>query len=118
MDLICMSEKELFELRRKRHAHFTGIVKDYTSFDDFVKDWDEKMALWGIELTKWENYISLRMQFDFSEYECYHVIMGPDNHLAMSAVIWCEESCANTLVDVFTGDYMDTEDITTTYGLE
>lgn len=116
MDLVCMSDKELFEWRRKRHAHFTSIVKDYTSFDDFVKDWDEKMALWGIEVTKEENYVSLRMQFDFSDYECYHVIMGPDGHLAMSGVIWCEELCANMLVNIFTENYVDEEDITTTYG--
>ena len=39
------SWKDTLALMHKRHALFTEIVKDYSSFDDFMLDWDEKMAL-------------------------------------------------------------------------
>ncbi len=96
---------------RKRHAHFTEIVKDYTSFDDFLHDWREKMELWGVEVNEGEDIISLYIQLDFTDYEEYYVIMGNDGHLAISSVAECKELCASTLVNIFDGSYPDEEDI-------
>lgn len=96
---------------RKRHAHFTEIVKDYTSFDDFLRDWCEKMELWGVEVNESKDIISLYIKLDFTDYEEYYVIMGKDGHLAISSVAGCKELCANTLVNIFDGSYPDEDDI-------
>lgn len=111
MDLTDMTSEERLLWMRKRHAHFTGIVKDYTSFSEFIEDWDEKLALWGIELRNQGEYLTLYMQLDFSEYESYHVIMGNNGHLAVSSCVWFEEYCANTLMNIFTEEYVDEDNM-------
>ena len=111
MELVDMSNKDRLLWMRNHHAHFTGIVKDYTSFMEFINDWDEKLALWGIELSNHGIYLTLYIQLDFSEYESYHVIMGSNGHLAISSCVWFEEYCANTLMNIFTEEYMNEEDI-------
>ena len=103
MKLYGSTREEQLVLMRKRHAHFTEIVKGYTSFDDFMRDWDEEMALWGVEATKGENRISLYIPMDDTEYEEYMVIMDKDGHLEISAEVWWNELFANTLTDIFTG---------------
>lgn len=105
-------KKEQSANMRKRHAHFTEIVKDYTSFDDFLRVWSEKMKMWGIEVYEGQDIISLYIQLDFTDYEEYYVIMGKDGHLAISSVAGCKELCANTLVNIFTDENVEIEDIT------
>ena len=97
------------EWRRKRYDHFTEIVKHYTSLDDFISEWEEKMALWGVELTKHEenNYVAIYMQLDFCSYNEFHVIMDNDGHLALSKGIGMEEICANMIMDIDFGEYLD-----------
>ena len=111
MELVDISNEERLLWMRKRHAHFTGIVKDYSSFEEYINDWDEKLALWGIELSNRGAYLTLYMQLDFTEYESYHVIMGGNGHLAISSCVYFEDYCANTLMDIFTEEYVDEEDI-------
>lgn len=96
---------------RKRHAGFTEIVKEYTSFDDFMRDWHEKMPLFGTEVERGSDCISLRIQIDYTDYEQYHVIMGRDGHLAMSSAVWWNDMFANTLTNIFTGEKVDIDDI-------
>lgn len=88
------------EWRRKRHAHFSEIVKVYTSFEAFIHDWDETMALWGVELTQENGYIRLYMQLDYCGYEEFHVILGNDGHLAMSSGVGCNDFFANMIYDI------------------
>ena len=104
MELYVSKREEQLALMRKRHAHFTDIVKDYTSFDDFMRDWDEKMALWGVEASKGENCISLYIQMDYNQYEDYTVIMGKEGHLEIDTEVWWNELCTNTVTDIFTGE--------------
>ncbi len=96
---------------RKRHAGFTDLVKGYSSFDEFMRDWYEKMTLFGAEVDQRSDCISIYIQLDFTDYEQYYVIMGKDGHLAMSSVVRWEDMCANTLTNVFTGEDVDEEDI-------
>lgn len=96
---------------RKRHAGFTELVKEYRSFDDFMRDWYEKMTLFGAEVCKCSDCISIYIQLDFTDYEQYYVIMGKDGHLAMSPVVGWEDKCANTLTNIFTGEDVEDEDI-------
>lgn len=110
--------KTYFEIRdaalaklRQRHAGFTEIVKDYTSFDDFLHDWEDKMTLFGTEVFAGSKSIDLRIQIDYYDYEEYSVIMGKDGHLTMSAAVWWQDLCANTLSNIFTGESVDEEDI-------
>lgn len=105
-----MRNESLAKLR-KRHAGFTEIVKPYTSFDDFMHDWSDKMTLFGVEVDQGPDSISLRIQIDYTDYEQYHVIMGKDGHLAVSSAVWWQDLFANTLTNIFTGENVDIEDI-------
>lgn len=97
------------EWRRKRYDHFTEIVKHYTSFDGFISEWEGEMALWGVELTKHEenNYVTIHVQLDYYGYNEFHVIMGNDGHLALSKGVGMEEICANMIIDIDSGEYLD-----------
>lgn len=106
-----MREKGLSKMRQ-RHAGFMEIVKDYTSFDDFLYDWEDLMTLFGTEVTAGSEYVGLYIQIDYTDYEDYTVIMGKDGHLTMSPEVgWQNECCANEHTNIFTGESVDAEDI-------
>ncbi len=110
-----MREKGLSKMRQ-RHAGFMEIVKDYTSFDDFLHEWEALMTLFGTEVYAGSYTIDLRIQIDYTDYEEYYVIMGKDGHLTMSAAAgWQNEVCANELTNIFTGETVESEDIDTCY---
>ena len=115
MNFSKMTDKQVYEMRRKRHACFSAIAEEYDSFKEFIKANDEWFAIMGIELCEEEKYLSLHIQLDFSEYETYHVVHGRNGKLTVSHVIWCEDMCANMLFNVFTENYADKEDILTQY---
>ncbi len=98
-----MRDKGLSKLRQ-RHAGFLAIVREYTSFEDFLRDWEDLMTLFGTEVDAGSDRVDLRIQIDYTDYEEYHVIMGQDGHLTMSAAAWWQnECCANELINIFTG---------------
>jgi len=110
-----MREKGLSKMRQ-RHAGFMEIVKEYTSFSDFLHDWENLMTLFGTEVYAGSDGVDLRIQIDYTDYEEYHVIMGKDGHLTMSAAAWWQnECCANELTNIFTGDKVEIEDIDTCF---
>ncbi len=101
---------------RLRHAGFMEIVKEYTSFEAFLRDWEDLMTLFGTEVYAESDRIDLRIQIDCTEYEEYHVIMGKNGHLTMSAAVWWQnERCANEHTNLFTGEEVESEDITTCF---
>lgn len=107
-----MRENGLSKMRL-RHAGFMEIVIEYTSFDDFMRDWEATMTLFGTEVSQGSDCISFRIQIDYTDYEEYFVIMGKDGHLAISSVVWWQnEVCANEITNIFTGETVDEEDIT------
>lgn len=110
-DAYAAIQNEQLAMMRRRHDMFTGIVENYTSFADFLRDWRELLTLLGLEIKECDQYVSLYMQLDFTDYEQYHVIMGRDGHLAISSSAWCEMYCANILINIFTGAGVDGEDI-------
>lgn len=96
---------ERLELMRKRRAHFSDIVKGYTSLEDFNQEWDEKMCLWGIEMSTGETCSSLYLPFDFDENEEYYVVMGKGRHLTIDAEVgFYELGCPDHLINVETGN--------------
>ena len=102
-----MREKSLSKMRQ-RHAGFMEIVKNYTSFDDFLNDWKDLMTLFGTEVTAGSKYVGLYIQIDYTDYEDYTVIMGKDGHLTMSPEVgWQNECCANEHTNIFTGESVD-----------
>lgn len=103
MNPYCNTREESLALMRKRHALFTEIVKDYTSFDDFMRDWDEKMALWGVEATQGKNGITLYMLLEYNEYEYYGIRMGKDGHLEIDSIVMWNDFCSTTNTNIFTG---------------
>lgn len=97
---------------RQRHAGFMEIVKDYTSFKDFLNDWEDLMTLFGTEVTAGSEWVDLYIQIDYTDYEDYTVIMGKDGHLTMSPEVWWQnEFCSNEHTNIFTGEEVDEEDI-------
>lgn len=96
--------EESLALMRKRHALFTEIVKDYTSFDDFMRDWDEKMALWGVEATQGEHRITLYLLLEYTMYEYYGIGMGKDGHLEIDPDVTWNYLCSTTNTNIFTGE--------------
>lgn len=71
----------------------------------------------GIELYQ-ENpsYLSLHIQLDYQDYETYHIIKGDNGQLTVSDIIWWQDLyCANSLLNISTGESADEEDIPRCY---
>lgn len=114
MDVACMPYEERYEMMRKRHAFLCDIVKPYSSLVELAHDKDEWFAMLGIEMYPCEKYIALYIQLDYTEYEEYFIIPGKDGHLTVSEVImWQDECCANTYLNIFDLSYPDEGDILT-----
>ena len=121
MDLAAMSNKELFEWMRKRHAFLHNMVSSYNSIDKFVKDKEHWFALLGMDLGLQNGYAYIDMWLDYGECEMYFVIPGNDGHLTVSEnVQWQDNYCANTYVNPFeatenpnAGSGVDEKDILT-----
>lgn len=101
----------------KRHAFLSDIVKNYTNLEDFAHDKSEFFEMMGVEFGSGEKRISLYFQLDYNEYEQYFVVPTNDGRLAVSHVIWWQnEICANEILNIFTGETYDDDDvILTTY---
>lgn len=100
----------------KRHAYFSALASEFNSLEEFAKANDEWLAIMGIEFRAGDSYHDLYIQLDFTEYECYHVVPGDDGKLTVSHVIWWQDfTCANSLLNIFTGKEADEEDILTCY---
>ena len=101
----------------KRHVFLSDIVKEYTNLEDFARDKIEFFEMMGVEVGSGEKCVSLYFQLDYNEYEQYFVIPTGDGKLAVSHVIWWQnEVCANEILNIFTGETYDDDDvILTTY---
>lgn len=97
------------EWQRKRFDHFNKIVKHYTSFDEFISEREEKMALWGVQLLRHEenSYVTILVPIDNYAYNEFHVIIGKDGYLTLSKGGGMEEICANMIIDIDSGEYLD-----------
>lgn len=105
-------EKRL-EIMRKRQAYFSAVAEEYESFDEFIRTQKSWLEILGIELSQDnESYLSLRIQLDYTDYETYHIINGEEGHLTVSDIIWWQDLyCANSILNIQTGDSADEEDI-------
>ena len=111
MDLIDMTREQRLNLQLKRRALFTKIASGYNSLEDFTRDYDEKLAILGIELTYHNDYVSIRMDFVCGEYDQYYIITTPSGSLTCSPIIGLQdEYCANLLRNIITGEYVDDEE--------
>ena len=112
MDLICMTHDERLAMMRKRHAFLSEMVGGYNSFEIFIQDCDERLAIMGIELQDCGTHLYVYMPLGFNEYEGYHIIGNASGCLAVSpAVMWQDGCCANSCIDIFTGKRVDEEEI-------
>lgn len=111
-----MTKDERLIMMRKRQAYFSAIAEEYHSFADFIKVQDLWLAIMGIQLTKFDEYLALYIQLDFSEYEQYHIVKTPEGNLAVSDIIlWQNEYCCNSWLNISTGGKADEEDISRNY---
>lgn len=116
MNLIDMTNKERYAMMRKRHAFLSETVKGYTSLEEYARDKDEWFAILGINLSMKDGYISLCNYLMCNDYEDYHVVPTADGHLAVSHVIWWQHPYFyNDVLNIFTEESVDEEDILTTY---
>jgi len=107
-----MAFEKRLEMMQKRHAFISEMVKGYTDFDRFVGDYDERLAVMGIELQQYEHHLYLYNSLGFNEYEGYHIVRGKNGQLVVSPVIlWQDDYCANDYLNIFTGDSVDGEAI-------
>ena len=103
-------------MMRKRQAYFSAIAQAYASFDDFIKAQETWMALMGVELTEYSKYITLYIQLDFTEYEQYYIIYSDKGTLTVSDIImWQDNYCCNSWLNISTGEDADEEDISGSY---
>ena len=109
--------QESIDMMHKRHAFLSDIVKGYSSIEDFARDKSEFFETMGVEVDSGEKCVSLYFQLDYQEYEQYFVVPTKEDRLAVSHVIWWQnECCANEILDIFTGEtYDDDEVIYTNY---
>ena len=111
MDLIEMTREQRLRLQFKRRSLFTKIASQYNSLEEFARDYDEKLAILGIELTSHNDYVTLRMEFGLGDYDQYYVIKSPSGSLTCSPIIGLQdEYCANFLRNIDTGEYVDDEE--------
>ena len=106
--------KKRLEMMRKRQVYFSAVADEYEFLEEFAKTQTEWLELLGIELYQ-ENplYLSLRIQLDFTDYETYQIIYGDNGHLTVSDIIWWQDLyCANSLLNIQTGEHADEENIT------
>lgn len=96
----------------KRHAFLSDVVKDYTSLEDFAREKSEFFENMGVEFGSGEKCVSLYFQLDYNEYEEYFVVPTADGRLVVSHVIWWQnEVCANEILNIFTGETYDDDDV-------
>lgn len=109
-------EKRL-DMMRKRQAYFSAVAEEYESFEEFIRTQKDWLEIFGIELSQDDkSYLSLRIQLDYTDYETYHIINGEDGHLAVSDIIWWQDLyCANSIMNIQTGESADEEDIPRCY---
>ena len=114
MDLVDMTTEDRYDMMRKRHAFLHETVGQYTSLETFANERDEWFAIRGIELTLYQKCITLYMSLGYDEYETYYIISGDNGQLAVSEVVgWQDPCCFNDLINIFTGESVDNDDILT-----
>ena len=107
-----MTNKERFALMRKRHKFLHDMAKAYTSLEEFAKDKDEWFAILGDNLSLNKDYVTIDMYLDYSEHEMYYIIPDGKGHLTVSEVImWQDDCCANSTMNIFTLEDVDDEEI-------
>lgn len=108
--------KESIAKMHKRHSFLSDIVDKYTNLEDFARDKSEFFKMMGVDVGSGEKYVSLYFQLDYNEYEQYFVVPTKDGRLAVSHVIWWQnEVCANEILNIFTGETYDDDDVIYTY---
>lgn len=116
---IAMNEEmdKRLKMMRERQAYFSAVADEYDSFEEFVKTQKMWLDIMGIELYQ-ENpsYLSLRIQLDYQDSETYHIVKGDDGKLTVSDIIWWQDLyCANSVLNISTGENADEEDIPQSY---
>ena len=115
MELTSLTFEERLTLMRKRYEYFSRLVGASSSFDDFIKEYDEQLAIGGIELSLQCQCIFLYVPLGFSDYEGYHIIQTIDGGLIVSPVIaWQNNYCANDYLNIFTGKSVEEDEIFST----
>ena len=116
-DAMAAELERRLDMMRKRQAYFSAVAEEYESFDEFIRTQKDWLEIFGIELSQdAKSYLSLRIQLDYTDYETYHIINSEDEHLTVSDIIWWQDLyCANSIMNIQTGESADEEDIPRCY---
>lgn len=104
---------EIFTKMRERQAYFTAMAEKYASFEAFVEEHGYWLDMVGIKLIEGANYLMLHIQLDCTDYEDYYITYGHNGHLTISNIVGFQDDwCANRLINIFTGEVAEENDIT------
>lgn len=116
-DAINKAMEERLKMMRERQAYFSAVAEECETFDEFIKTQKMRLDIVGIELyQKNPLYLSLHIQLDYTGYTPYHIIKGDYGKLTVSDIIWWQDLyCANSIMNISTGEKADEEDIPRCY---
>lgn len=81
MDLTLMADEQRQEMIHKRVAFIQETANGYSSLEDYARDKDEWFAILGINLKRYDNYLSLTFYLDPFEEEVFFVSPSDDGQL-------------------------------------
>lgn len=113
MKLTGIPFEERLKQMRSRYDLLTMIAEEISTFKDFIDNFDDLLADYGIETTMKDEYIVIHFQLDSSEYEDYYVIPDKESDtLTVSDVIaWQDDMCCNSYLNIFYGTPANAKDI-------
>ena len=71
------------DMKQKRLALLSQTVEGYSSLEDYARDWDEWLAIIGMNLQLNKKYISIDNWLDGYEYGTYYIIPTTDVRLTI-----------------------------------
>ncbi len=96
----------------KRHAFIAESLYGFTTLEEYAKQKKEWYAIFGVKLELRKDCVSLHFELGNREYEEYYVGVSAECRLDVSNIIfWQNEVCANELLNIFTGQTYDNEDM-------
>ncbi len=89
------------EIMLKRRAYFESLIGDAKTLEEYYEKNKELALLWGADMSYMTNKsdkisgISIWIQLDYTDYECYYIYSKDGKLHADDEVSWQNEVCAN-----------------------
>lgn len=104
--------EERHTMMLKRHAFISEILSCFKTLEEYANQKKEWFAILGVRLELRKDCVSLHFELGNGEYEEYYAVVSDEGRLDVSNIIfWQNEVCANELLNIFTGQTYDNEDM-------